>query len=56
MESLVELIDRWHFEWFHGSAAAADTRMWNLVYAAKEDLKNRLVAVRKCEGVRAPRT
>lgn len=41
-DELAALIDRWHFEAFHGSAVARDTEVWNLVHRAKEELKRRL--------------
>lgn len=41
-EQLALIVDEWHFECFHGSAVARDTEVWNLVHAAKDDLKQRL--------------
>jgi len=38
------LVETWFFETFHGSAVARSTETWNLVHAAKEDLKRRLAA------------
>ena len=38
------LVDRWHAETFAGSAVARDVATWNLVHAAKDDLKARLAA------------
>lgn len=46
-ETIAAIVDRWHFENFHGSAAARDVEVWNLLYAAKEDLKRRLAAYQK---------
>lgn len=43
-EDVATLIDRWHFEAFHGSAVARDTEVWNLVHRAKEELKHRLAS------------
>ncbi len=41
-DEFAALIDRWHFEAFHGSCVARDTEVWNLVHRAKEELKRRL--------------
>jgi hypothetical protein len=41
-DELAALVDRWHFEAFHGSCVARDTEIWNLVHRAKEELKRRL--------------
>lgn len=38
------LVDKWHAETFAGSAVAHDASIWNLVHAAKDDLKLRLTA------------
>ncbi len=38
------LIDEWHGESFHGTRLGNDTEIWNLVFAAKEELKKRLAA------------
>jgi hypothetical protein len=35
-------INRWWEDHFPGSPVAADTRVWNYAFAAKEDLKQRL--------------
>jgi hypothetical protein len=40
---LEALIEQWFFESFHGSTVARSTEAWNVVYAAKEELKRRLV-------------
>lgn len=39
-----ELVDRWFADSFQGSRLANETETWNLVFAAKEDLKRRLAA------------
>ena len=52
-ERLVALVDQWHFETFHGSIVARDTEVWNLVYAATENLKLRL-ATEFLEGGHRP--
>ncbi len=41
------LIDRWHSESFNSTRLGHDTELWNLVLAAKEDLKSRLAAFMK---------
>jgi hypothetical protein len=38
------LVEAWHADHFPGSAVAQNTETWNLVFAAKEDLKLRLAA------------
>ena len=38
------LVERWFFESFHGSPVARATEAWNVVHAAKEELKRRLAA------------
>lgn len=38
-------IDRWFQDSFHGTRLGNDTEMWNLVHAAKEDLKQRLTKI-----------
>lgn len=38
------LIDQWFLESFGGSRVAQSTETWNLVHAAKEELKRRLAA------------
>jgi hypothetical protein len=35
-------IDRWFQDSFHGTRLGNDTETWNLVHAAKEELKQRL--------------
>ena len=42
--ALDDLVERWFFEAFHGSAIARSTETWNAVHAAKEELKRRLAA------------
>jgi hypothetical protein len=37
-----ELVERWWGDHFPGSWVARDTQAWNVAYAAKEDLKQRL--------------
>ncbi len=39
------LVERWFFESFHGSPVARSTEAWNLVHAAKEELKRRLATL-----------
>lgn len=39
---LEQIVEQWFFEAFHGSVVARTTEAWNLVHAAKEDLKERL--------------
>ncbi|MGA7383667.1 MAG: hypothetical protein WBW81_02895 [Methylocella sp.] len=38
------LIDRRHFESFNSTRLGHDTKPWNLVLAATQDLKSRLAA------------
>jgi hypothetical protein len=38
------LIDQWFFERFTSTRLGHDTELWNLVLAAKEDLKTRVAA------------
>jgi hypothetical protein len=54
-ERLAALVNQWHFETFHGSIVARDTEVWNLVYAAKEDLKQRLASEFLDDDVKAKR-
>jgi hypothetical protein len=42
-ERIGSLVDEWHFTSFHGTAAARDTDVWNLIHGAKEELKRRLI-------------
>jgi hypothetical protein len=37
------LVERWWNDFFPGSAVAQDPRAWSTAYAAKEDLKRRLM-------------
>lgn len=37
-----ELVERWWYDHFPGSAVARDTEAWNVAFAAKEELKRRL--------------
>ena len=41
-EHVDALVEHWFFEAFHGSPVARSTEVWNIVHAAKEDLKRRL--------------
>ena len=41
-EAVEGLVEQWFFKAFHGSLVARSTDIWNLVHAAKEDLKHRL--------------
>lgn len=38
------IVDAWFASNFHNSPASADTVVYNLIHAAKEDLKTRLKA------------
>ncbi len=40
-------IDTWMHESFAGSVVAQNTQVWNVVFAAKDDLKQRLAALFK---------
>jgi hypothetical protein len=40
------LVERWFADHFHGSPLARDTATYNLVHAAKEELKQRLAQPR----------
>lgn len=42
IKSTDEIIDKWFANHFHNSPASSDTAVYNLIYAAKEDLKKRL--------------
>lgn len=42
--SIDALVERWHADTFPETVAAHDVRVWNLVHAAKDDLKARLAA------------
>jgi hypothetical protein len=44
MSEIDTLVETWFFQTFHGSAVARSTETWNIVHAAKEDLKRRLAA------------
>lgn len=40
--SVSDEIERWFHDSFHGTSIGGDTENWNLLHAAKEDLKKRL--------------
>jgi len=46
LEPHVSLIERWWADHFPGSPVAAVTAAWNHAFAAKEELKRRLAALK----------
>jgi hypothetical protein len=46
-QSLEDMIERWWADHFPGSPVAQVTRAWNHAFAAKEELKRRLVDLAK---------
>ncbi|MBV9828528.1 MAG: hypothetical protein JO001_23110 [Alphaproteobacteria bacterium] len=44
-DGLAQLVDTWWSDHFPGSPVAQVTQAWNHAFAAKEELKRRLVAV-----------
>lgn len=43
--SVAIAVDQWFGDSFRGTRLGNDTELWNLVFQAKEDLKQRLAAI-----------